>query len=623
MDASADGPGRSPGPDPTTGADRPARAGPWDAEEALRALNHAALRATAHARHRARVRVAESGPRDDTAAPGGHGPADGPLAYEGAETAPPSDVAVLPGLPSWVPAVLGVLRGSSTVLRPDRGPDGTVRDFVVVGANHFELSGLERGSYDFLGQPLSRTRPGIRSSGIYDIYRAALEHGGPVSTDAVDYLDVIDGVLHRARLRGTVTVLPDEGLLLTNWEPVGEARLSRRIQQRGHMGWAEWDLVTGRIRWSQGLRQLLGLSAPLPEGAGAAEDVLGSRNPAGVMTTAKDLVSDLFTVGRLVDAADLPAFVADMRTLLGGGEVTDREITVHARGEDRRVRWVGHAYPEGTAEPESVVFAARNITDEEDRVRSAERDADRLRREAAAERRVSETFRRALVPPLEALKPDWIAVSAAYMPSDSGVGGDWYKCRELLDGRVLLAIGDASGHGVQAASRAVQQRSALAGLAYTGGDAAQLVWALGEVVYNDYYGNLDTTATCVAGHLFPHARTFRWASAGHPAPILVRNGEPRLLEGEQGMMLGVLPDAQYRTNTARLRPGDLLVLYTDGVIERRGSDLDTGAEALLDAVREGMARGGDLSETAADRLAAALLGEGTEDDATILAVQVW
>lgn len=58
-------------------------------------------------------------------------------------------------------------------------------------------------------------------------------------------------------------------------------------------------------------------------------------------------------------------------------------------------------------------------------------------------------------------------MSAAYVPSDSGVGGDWYKCRELPDGRVLLAVGDASGHGVDAASRAVQQRSALAGLAYT------------------------------------------------------------------------------------------------------------------------------------------------------------
>ncbi|MGY1434728.1 PP2C family protein-serine/threonine phosphatase [Streptomyces reniochalinae] len=586
-------------------------------EDALAELHRLALRTVARARHRARARIAaeRTGGRSGRE----EGPPS-PFVSDGAGQAPPSDVAVLPGLPSWVPAVLGVLRGSSTVLRPDIAPDGTVCDFTVVGANHFELSGVERGSFDFLGKRLSETRPGVRTSGLYDVYRAALEKGTPVSSGTVDYVDVVDGVLQRARLRGTVTVLPRLGLLLTNWEPAGEARLSHRVQEGGRMGWAEWDLISGRTRWSHGLRELLGLRAPPPEGV-TLEDVHAAEGAARTVASARDVAADLFTVGRKVDPADLPGFVADMRALLRGVGVPDRELTVRVEGSRRRIRWVGHAQPEGAEVPESLLFAARNITGQEEQLRQALVEAERLRQEAATERRVSETFRKALVPPLEALTPPWISVSSAYVPSDSGVGGDWYKCRELPDGRVLLAMGDASGHGVQAASRAVQQRSALAGLAYTGGDAAQLLWALGEVVYNDYYGNLDTTATCVVGHLFPEARAFRWASAGHPAPILVRNGEPRLLEGEHGMMLGVLADADYTTNTAQLHPGDLLLLYTDGVVERRGSDLETGSAALLEAVRRWMAQG-RLTETASERMVAQLLGPEAEDDATILAIQV-
>ncbi|WP_055575523.1 PP2C family protein-serine/threonine phosphatase, partial [Streptomyces albus] len=427
-------------------------------QEPLEQLHRAALRTMARARHRARVRVAESAP---AAQPGHHTrrQTGDPFTYDGAETAPPSDVAVLPGLPSWLPAVLGVLRGSSTVLRPEYGPDGTAEDFTVVGANHFELSGVQRGSYDFLGKLLSETRPGVRASGMYDVYRAALEARGPVSSDTIDHVDVVNGVLQRARLRGTVTLLPDEHLLLTNWEPVGEARLSRRIQQRGRMGWAEWDLVTGRVRWSQGMRDLLGLQAPLPEGVEDTKDV------APTIASAREVEADVRTVAGLLDPEDLPGFARDMRTLLAGGQLPDREVTVVVGGERRLLRWVAHAQPEDAGVPESLLFAARNITDQEARLSRALGDAERARREAETERRVSETFRKALVPPLGRLSPWWIDVSAAYVPSESGVGGDWYKCRELPDGRVLLAVGDASGHGVSAASRALQQRSALAGLA--------------------------------------------------------------------------------------------------------------------------------------------------------------
>ncbi|WP_326808940.1 serine/threonine-protein phosphatase [Streptomyces sp. NBC_01186] len=597
-------------------------------DDALRELDCLALRTAALARIRARERVAEGAEHHPAPATGSvpdsaHS-GSGPFAHDDTGTDQPREAVALPGLPPWIPDVLGVLRGSSTVLRPDYAPDGTVRDFIVVAANHIQLnnqergtSGQERTTEDFLGRPLSETRPGARTSGMYDAYHAALAKGGPVSTGTIDYVDVLDGTLQHARLRGTVTLLGTEGLLLTNWEPVGEARISRRIQESSRTGWVEWDLVAGRVQWSQGLRELLGLTVPPSEGVEPG-DARSVDRAARTVAPAREIASDIMTIGRMLETDDVPGFADDVRVLLEGGEVSDREITIHGRDRDRRVRWIGSAQPPGAKPPESVLLAARDITEQDERLRAALSDAERLRQEAAAERRVSETFRHALTPPLAALKPSWLSVSAAYVASESGVGGDWYKCRELPDGRVLLAVGDASGHGVEAASRAVQQRSALAGLAYTDGDAGELATALGEVVY---YAGIDTTATAVLGHLDPETRVLRWASAGHPSPVLVRDGEPTVLKAEHGVMFGVTPEATYPVNSTQLRSGDMLLIYTDGVIERRGMDIDAGVAALLSAVRYCATRGDD-AETVTDCLVETLLGPEAEDDATILALHV-
>lgn len=580
-------------------------------DETLRSLDRLALRTAARARHRVRARFAPGASLsgDPTTAAPAH--PTGPLAYDDSALAPAPHVAVLPGLPGWIHSVLCVLHGSASVLRPEYGSDGSVRDYTVVGANHHELSGEGIDPTGFLGRPLSETRPGARTSGMYDLYAAALERDGPVSTDGIDYFDLVDGALHRARLRGIVTPLAGQGLLLTHWMPVGETRIGRLIQESGRMGWAEWDLITGKVHWSAGMHEVLGLSAPLP-------GELTGGQPTPTVASARDTEADIFTVGRMIDAADLPGFEEDVRRLLAGEEVADREITMRIGGEDRRVRWIGHARPAGATPPESLLFAVRDITEQERELRSALGDAERLRQEAAAERRVSETLRGALTPPLPVVTPSWLSVSATNVPSDQRIGGDWYKCRELPDGRVLVAVGDASGHGVDAASRAVQQRSALAGLAYTDGDPAQLATALSEVVSST---GPDTTATAVIGHLDPETRVFRWASAGHPSPILVRDNVPRVLDAEHGLMLGVAPEMTYPVNTTQLAPGDLLLLYTDGVIERRGYDLDTGVASLMDAIVHCATPGTD-ARTATDCLMSTLLGPEAEDDATILALHV-
>lgn len=563
----------------------------------------------------------------------------------------PEDVAVLPGAPPWTGSVLSALPGSSTVLRPERDPAGEVSDFTVVAANDRELSGGLRTPARLIGRPISEVRPGVHASGMFALYCEALRDGRPVASDAFDYVDVVEGAVHRARLSGVVSPLAGEdGLLLTHWQPVGEAAIGQRVQRTGRMGWAEWDLVSGRVQWSVGMRRLLGLEeAPaeddVPDGTGAAEtaDTAGTAGAPGgeragwetgvrrgraggrgggtapLVAQARDPAADILSVGRLVERSDVPGFVQDVRELLTGGEIADRELTLHTPAGTRRVRWLGQAQPAGSDPPTTVLFAARDITEQEERLRSALSTAERLRQEAAAERRVSETLRGALTPPLPVVGAEGISVGAAFVPSDHRIGGDWYKCRELLDGRVLLAVGDASGHGVDAASRAVQQRSALAGLAYTDGDPGELATALGEVVY---YSGVDSTATAVIGHLDPASRRFRWASAGHPTPLLVRDGEPRVPDAEHGLMFGVAPEPSYPVNCTLLRPGDLLVFYTDGVIESRGQDLDAGTRALIDAVRECAAGGDGGARAVADRVMGEILGPEAEDDATVFVLRV-
>lgn len=638
---------------PLPATDRDPQPGSEGPDGTLREFGMFALRTAARARIRARARVAGGGRAEG---PGRSGPAGG----DGAVPAHASDpgaphamggVAAVPGLPGWVRSVLATMPGSATVLRPEYGPDaqdaGPVRDaeraepvdYTVLAANGVGLSGRPRRPWSLVGRPLSEARPGGRTSGMWDVYREALETGGTATSEGIDYLDVVDGALTRARLRGTVSVLEGEGLLLTNWSPAGESRMSRRIQESSRMGWAEWDLLTGEVHWSQGMRALFGLTDPAEEPARTAPQdapAPGAQAPgapnrdapnreapapeAGDVERAERGTDDITTLARALDPEDVGPFTADVRQLLSGTEVADREMRVRVGDEVRRLRWVGYPRPPGASPPEAVMFAARDITDqhrEHVELRAALSKAELLSQEAEAERRVSEALRNAITPPLPVVRTPGISVSAGYRPSDARVGGDWYKYRELPDGRVLLAVGDASGHGVDAASRAVQQRSALAGLAYTDGDAGQLASRLGEVVY---YGGPDTTATTVIGHLDPAARVFRWSSAGHPDPVLLRNGEPRLLRAEHGVLLGVAPEAVYPVSATQLEPGDLLLLYTDGVVERRGKDLDAGLEVLLEAVRA--CAGEPDARSVTDRLMGELLGPGTEDDATMLALHL-
>ena len=127
-------------------------------------------------------------------------------------------------------------------------------------------------------------------------------------------------------------------------------------------------------------------------------------------------------------------------------------------------------------------------------------------------------------------------------------------------------------------------------------------------------------ATALFGRIDPALRTFHWSCGGHPPPLLIGAAGVRLLACPGGMMLGAVPTARYADAHTTVEPGDLLVLYTDGLIERRDRDLDEGSAALVRAAGDLRGRSAEtVCATLTDRL---LPGQEHEDDVCLLVVRV-
>lgn len=206
-----------------------------------------------------------------------------------------------------------------------------------------------------------------------------------------------------------------------------------------------------------------------------------------------------------------------------------------------------------------------------------------------------------------------------YYPAHSGnrVGGDWYEGRVGPGGAGIIAIGDVAGHGLAAAAGMGRIGNALRGLTATGAPANMLLGWLNDLVCADE--GPDRVASVAVGSLDQERPCLRWAQAGHPPPVLLRGGEPRLLARPAGVLLGTAPAACYELATEELLPGDLLVFYTDGLVERRDMDIDEGLAALLAATACCRA---ETEQGWATELASRMNPPGAEDDVCLLVVRV-
>ncbi|WP_010476844.1 PP2C family protein-serine/threonine phosphatase, partial [Streptomyces somaliensis] len=203
---------------------------------------------------------------------------------------------------------------------------------------------------------------------------------------------------------------------------------------------------------------------------------------------------------------------------------------------------------------------------------------DRLRATERRHRETAVTLQRSLLPQ-ELEQPDDLRVAATYRPGglDAAVGGDWYDVITLGAGRTALVIGDVMGRGVRAAAVMGQLRTAVrayARLDLPPHEVLQLLDGLAAEI------DANQIATCVYAVHDPNEGRLVYASAGH-LPILVRDedGSVRRAADPTGPPLGT-GGWVHSSGTIALPPGSTAVLYTDGLVERRGEDIDEGVAAL-------------------------------------------
>jgi serine phosphatase RsbU (regulator of sigma subunit)/anti-sigma regulatory factor (Ser/Thr protein kinase)/putative methionine-R-sulfoxide reductase with GAF domain len=194
------------------------------------------------------------------------------------------------------------------------------------------------------------------------------------------------------------------------------------------------------------------------------------------------------------------------------------------------------------------------------------------------QRRVAEVLQRTLLP-TDLPSIAGLEVATRYVPAESsGLGGDWYDLFELPESRVALAVGDVVGHGVVAASVMAQLRTALRAYAAEGHDPASVVQSVDRLMWQ-----LGPTAMTTLAYLVldPLEETLEVVTAGHLPPLLIDpGGEPRYLEVEGSLPLGTSQTEVYGSQVIPFPAGSAIVLFTDGLVERRGEAIDVGLNRL-------------------------------------------
>ncbi|WNV74483.1 SpoIIE family protein phosphatase [Geodermatophilus sp. DSM 44513] len=242
------------------------------------------------------------------------------------------------------------------------------------------------------------------------------------------------------------------------------------------------------------------------------------------------------------------------------------------------------------------------------------------RRRARETRTLAETLQRSML--TEPPAPDHLRIAVRYRPAarEAQVGGDWYDAFLSPDGATTLVVGDVTGHDRVAASVMGQLRNVLRGVVHAlDAPPARALSALDRALRDL---GMSTLVTALLARVEQSAadagtgtRTLRWSSAGHLPPLLLAaDGTARLLERAPELLLGVDPGVRRTDTTTPLHPGDTVVLYTDGLVERRDADLDDGLARLVEA---GRALSGATVEELCDGLLTRLAPEYADDVALL------
>lgn len=195
------------------------------------------------------------------------------------------------------------------------------------------------------------------------------------------------------------------------------------------------------------------------------------------------------------------------------------------------------------------------------------------------EHRVATMLQRSLLPG-ELVNLAGVSAAARYMPASHEVGGDWYDLFELPRGRLGIAIGDVVGHGLRAASLMGQLRTALRSYALEDHSPARTLQLVDR--YMRVLSDMPM-ATAAYAILDPQTGALQLASAGHLPPLVLGSGEGRLIDVVSSPPLGAFPYSNWADQDDSLSDGEMIVFYTDGLVERPGTGLNESIERLLSA----------------------------------------
>ncbi|MBB4893626.1 serine phosphatase RsbU (regulator of sigma subunit) [Streptomyces olivoverticillatus] len=332
----------------------------------------------------------------------------------------------------------------------------------------------------------------------------------------------------------------------------------------GRVGSAEWNFLTDEVTWSEELFELFGRR---PEDGALTLDEL----PSCLLEEDRELLTALVT-DCLVDGKPIDG---EFRIVSGGGSLR----TVHMMGEP---------VLDADGCTASMWAVLRDVSE----LRRSQQAVHETRDSAQRRRQIAQTEHRLAVELQEAVLPPWrgslrfpheekaargvpdprdavgaLDLAAHYLPSatSSLVGGDWFDAMRLPGGQTLLTVGGLTGHGVTATSTMAMLLGAVRGMAVSGAEPGPLMGWLNHLLDASVQPALGSAVCC---RYDPATRTMVWAQAGHPAPLLFRDGTGQRLLPPEGVLLGAVSDAAYAQAEEALRPGDVLLLHTDGLTAR-------------------------------------------------------
>jgi PAS domain-containing protein len=474
-----------------------------------------------------------------------------------------------------------------------RGPDGRIIDFEIVHMNAVNIDVAGRPREELVGRRLLEVYPAFEP--VMATYVEVVETGRPSVIEDLPYEDTIDGQFVRGFYDVHISKFGD-GVLVVSRD-VTDRHAEHRVlgqtvaqfeaaQRLASIGVWSLDLATDEVWFSDELRNLFGISAdaPLP----GREDLVAAFFSAGDQSTIIEAQAQLERMaGPIRFEAEVLRTDGDVRNLVVHGDVVVED------GAPARL-W-------GTAQDVSTL-------------RRTERALDEARARLDEQRSVVEELQSAILPVLPNI--DGVRIEAAYFPAagPGRVGGDWYDAFRSPDGRIGLVVGDVAGHGLAAAATMAQLRNALRLAAFTADSPGSALHLLNRFVLDAASGAL---ATVLYALVDPVERTLTWAHAGHPPALLHNEAGTELLEVTGRPPIGFRHEGEFPNHHRGLGADATLLLYTDGLIERRGEIIDMGLDRLrgaldLDSRMDGIC----------ERLHTATGGERSGDDICILALSL-